>query len=159
MFNHAPQNYRCPICIAVSGIENEDTWIKQNDIFYRDSLVLCFIGSKFIKGNEGHPLIVPIKHYENIYDLPKDYACRIAVVAKAVAQAVRIVRKSSGVTIMQNNEPAGDQHALHYHMHIIPRFEGDNFHEELWKARKSEVGERVNYADSLREYFLLNPII
>ena len=79
-------------------------------------------------------------------------------VATVVAQAVKAVRKSAGVTIVQNNEPAGDQHALHYHMHVIPRFDGDRFHEQLWKTRKSEPKERVHYAKELRDYFNSHPI-
>ncbi len=38
MHNHAPTNYQCPICLAIEGIENENTWIKPADIFYRDDL-------------------------------------------------------------------------------------------------------------------------
>jgi|GEM_PF-2341840 hypothetical protein len=45
MFNYAPEDYRCPICIAIDGIENEDTWIKQDDIFYKDDLVTGFIST------------------------------------------------------------------------------------------------------------------
>ena len=46
MYNHEPKNYKCPICLAIKGVENEDTWINQNDIFYKDDLIMGFIGSK-----------------------------------------------------------------------------------------------------------------
>lgn len=59
MYNHASENYKCQICPAVNGIENEDTWIKQADIVYKDDIVTVFIGSKFVKNNSGHPIIVP----------------------------------------------------------------------------------------------------
>ena len=32
MFNNAPENYKCPICLGVKGIESDDTYIKQSDI-------------------------------------------------------------------------------------------------------------------------------
>lgn len=149
MYNHAPSAYRCPICIALEGTESEETWIKQDDIFYRDDLVVGLISSKFIKGNEGHALIVPTKHFENLYDLPDEYAQRIIEVAKSVAVKMKTVRSCDGVTVVQNNEPAGDQHAFHYHLHVIPRFAGDSFHEELWKAEKSESKDRIQYAKAL----------
>lgn len=151
MHNHAPENYACPICLAVSGIENEQTWIKQADIFYRDELVVGFISSKFVKGNEGHPLIVPVQHFENFYDLPAEYGQRIFEVSRRVASVLREARKCDGVTILQNNEPAGDQHAFHYHLHLFPRFTGDHFHEELIRARVSLPEERGAYATMLRE--------
>lgn len=151
MYNHAPENYDCPICLAIHGIENDSTWIKQEDIFYRDELVMGFISSKAIKGNEGHPLIVPLQHFENIYDLPEEYARRISDVSKKVALALKEVRQCDGVTILQNNEPAGDQHAYHYHLHVVPRFTGDHFSEELWRAQKSHPEDRVEYASALRD--------
>lgn len=150
MFNHAPADYKCPICLAIDGIENEDTWIKPADIFYRDELVMGFISSKFVKGNEGHPLIVPLQHFENIYDLPAEYAHQISDVARKAATILKNVRKCDGITILQNNEPAGDQHAFHYHLHLFPRFIGDNFHDELMRARISDPEERIKYAGALR---------
>ncbi len=153
MFNHAPENYKCPICLAVRGIENEATWIKQADIFYRDKLVMGFISSKAIKGNEGHPLIVPTKHFENIYDLPDTYGNAIFVLAKKVAQALKKTRSCDGVTLVQNNELAGDQHAFHYHLHVVPRFVDDHFHEEQYKAEKSDPRDRILYAETLRVVF------
>jgi histidine triad (HIT) family protein len=151
MYNHVPERDICPICIAIDGIENNSTWIVQSDIFYKDDLVMGFISSKAIKGNEGHPLLVPIKHFENIYDLPDEYAHRIIDVSRKIALALKKARTCDGVTIVQNNEPAGDQHAFHYHMHIVPRFTHDHFSEELWKAQKSNPADRVEYALELKD--------
>lgn len=151
MFNHAAADYRCPICLAIQGTENKDTWIKQTDIFYRDDLVMGFISSKFVKGNEGHPLIVPIKHFENLYDLPIEVGHRISELAQKVAVALKQARNCDGVTVLQNNEPAGDQHAFHYHLHLFPRFEGDHFHQELMRSHVSEAAERVDFANDLRK--------
>ncbi len=151
MYNHAPENYTCPICLAVDGVENGETWIKQADIFYRDDLVMGFVSSKFVNGNEGHPMIVPVKHFENVYDLPSEYGARIAEAAQKVAVALKQARSCDGVTVLQNNEPAGDQHAFHYHLHLFPRFEGDHFHEELTKSRVSDPSEGIEYAEALRK--------
>lgn len=150
MFNHAGSDYKCSICIAIAGVENDDTWIKQEDIIYRDDSVSVFISSKFIKGNEGHPLIVPTKHVENLYDLPPETAHRIIEIAQRVAIALKQVRACDGVTIIQNNEPAGDQHAFHYHMHVVPRFDGDHFHQELFSTYKSDPKDRIQYAHVLK---------
>lgn len=158
MYNHAPQDYKCPICLAIAGVESDDTMIKQADIIYRDDFVLSFIGSKFIPGHEGYLLVVPVRHYENIYELTKDCAHRIVEVTKAMAIATKIVHKSDGVTIIQNNEPAGGQHAFHYHAHIVPRYAGDRFYVESSKARKSEPEERLGYATAFREYLSVHSI-
>ncbi len=151
MYNHADENNECPICIALEGTEDKRIWIVQNDIFYKDELVTGFISSKAIQGNEGHALVVPNGHHENFYDLPSKVGHHIIDVAKKVALAIKKTRSCDGVTILQNNEPAGDQHAFHYHMHIVPRFEGGSFHEELWKAKKSMPEDRKDFADKLRK--------
>jgi histidine triad (HIT) family protein len=151
MYNHAPTNYQCPICLAINGIENEQTYIRQTDIFFKDELIVGFIGSKFIKGNEGNPIIVPTHHFENLYDLPAESAHHLMGVARNVAIALKVARRCDGVTVLQNNEPAGDQHAFHYHMHLFPRFDGDNFHEELQQPVLSDPADRTPFAQTLRE--------
>ena len=125
--------------------------IAQSDIFYRDELVLGFIGSKSIRGNEGHPLLVPVEHAENLYDLSLEQSHRIIEVAQKIAVALKETRKCDGVTLVQNNEPAGDQHAFHYHLHLVPRFEGDDFHAQLFSTYLSSPLERAPYAELLRE--------
>jgi histidine triad (HIT) family protein len=151
MYNHEPNNYICPICIAISEKETRDTWIKQADIVYKDNFVTGFISSKFIKGNEGHILVVPNKHFENIYDIPEKFICYVFNVGKKIAVTLKEVRKCDGVNFVQNNEPVADQHAFHYHLHIIPRFKGDNFNEEFSKAKKSKPKDRIKYAKAIRK--------
>lgn len=36
-----------------------------------------------------------------------------------------------GVTFLQNNEPASNQHAFHYHLHVLPRYTNDNLHAHM----------------------------
>jgi histidine triad (HIT) family protein len=141
MNNHAPESYRCPICPAVQGLENEDTLIKQSDIVYQDDLVTAFIGSFFIGKNDGHPIVVPNQHYENIYDLPDEVGGHIFEVAKKLALAVRQTYGCEGITILQNNEPAGGQHAFHYHTHIFPRYTDDGLHANMLTKRQTTPEE------------------
>ena len=70
MKSHAPKNYKCPICLGVKGVENDDTLLKQADLIFRDNLVSVFINSFWIPTREGHVIVVPNEHYENIFDLP-----------------------------------------------------------------------------------------
>ena len=153
MYNHAPKNYKCPICLAISGIESEETMMRQDDIFYRDDLVMAVINSKFVGKNPGHAIVVPINHYENIYDLPEKDAGQIAKVIKEVAIAMKVVRKCDGIMIQQNNEPASGQHAFHHHTHIFPRFDNDNYRENQGNVWVATPEERKPYALKMRDYF------
>ena len=151
MYNHAPENYICPICLGAKGVENEDTWIKQADIVYRDELVTAFIGTKFIKNNPGYPIVVPNDHFENFYDMPDEIVSHLMVVSKRIAIAVKKARNCDGIKILQNNEPSADQHAFHYHLHVIPTFTDDKLYENINNTRISEPEERVSYVEDLRK--------
>ena len=150
MHNHAPENYVCPICIGIQGIEDERTLIRKSDIVFQDDLVTIFIGSFFVGNNPGHPIIVPNKHFENIYDLPDEYSRKIMEVSKRIAIALKKARNCDGVTVLQNNEPASNQHAFHYHMHLFPRFSDDKLHANMAVSKTSTVDERLPYAEALR---------
>lgn len=153
MYNHAPENYKCPICLAVEGVESKDTMMKQDDIFYRDDLVMAVINSKFIGNNPGHVIVVPLKHYENLYELPEKEAGQIMKIAREVALAMKEVRRCEGVMIQQNNEPASGQHAFHYHMHVFPRFNNDNLHENMSKVRVATAEEKMSFSSEMRKFF------
>lgn len=153
MTSRAPKGYKCPICIGLKGIENEDTLLKQADVVYKDNLVTVYINSFWIPTCEGHVIIVPNKHLENIYDLPDKYGSRIFVVAKKIAIAMRKAYKCDGITTRQNNEPAGNQHAFHFHFHIFPRYDGDSFNINLTKKSiLSNPEDRIKYARKLKKY-------
>ncbi len=160
MFNHAPKDYVCPICLAIQGIENEQTMAKQTDIVYRDDLVLVYVNSKFIGNNPGHVIVMPVAHFENLYELPPEYAHRIMEVSQKMALALKAVRTCDGVWIEQNNEPASGQHAFHYHMHAIPRFENDDLRKELaaGNVRVADPAERLPYAEALKTYLATQSI-
>lgn len=154
MYNHAPSDYHCPICLAVNGIENDETMIKQDDIIYRDNGVMALINSKFVGNNPGHVIVVPLQHYENLYDLPEQEANQIMRVVRKVALALKETRQCDGIMIQQNNEPASGQHAFHYHMHLFPRFNGDDFIKQQQHVRVSDPAERTSYATALKKLLL-----
>lgn len=148
--SRAPEGYVCPVCIGLRGGEGE-TLISPEDIFYKDEQVSALINSFWQKGNEGHAIVVPNEHYENIYTLSAEVGHRIFDVAQKVAQAIRIAYEADGITTRQNNEPAGDQHAFHYHIHIFPRYDDDNFNNVKPEDKfLAEPEARVNYAEKLR---------
>lgn len=157
MKTNAPKDYACPICLGNQGIESEDTLLKQADLVYRDDLVSVWINSFWIKGNEGHVIIVPNEHFENIYDLPEEVGNRIFQLSKMMSKTIKDAYGSDGITIRQNNEPAGDQHAFHYHLHVFPRYENDNFNQELTKKSfLSDSKDRTKYVKKLKKFLKEN---
>lgn len=157
MLYHAPEKYHCPICLANQGIENTDTLLKQADLVFRDELVSAWINSFWIGKNAGHVIIVPNEHFENLYDLPDEVGHRIFKISKLISKAIKQTYQCDGITLRQNNEPAGDQHAFHYHLHVFPRYAGDSFNQRsAEKSRLSEPIERTTFANKLRDFLAQN---
>lgn len=153
MHNHEPQNYRCPFCRIVKGVEDEFVYTNQTDIFYRDDFIISFISSHWWPNNKGHIIIVPNNHIENVYDLPDYLSDKIHRFEKKVAIAIKEAYSCDGVSSRQHNEPCGNQDVWHYHLHIFPRYTNDNLYILDGKKCLSAPEERVPFATKLREYF------
>lgn len=151
------KSYTCPICLGNDGVENDDTMLKQADLVFRDELVSVWINSFWIGKNEGHLIVVPNQHFVTLWDLPMLVGHRIFEVSKLMATVLKKVYECDGITLRQNNEPAGDQHAFHYHQHIFPRYENDDFNQNLVKkSRLSDPEERIVFAEKIRHYLKEN---
>lgn len=72
----------------------------------------------------GHMLILPKEHYANLYELPDELAAAAMVLAKRLAIAAKKALHADGMNVVQNNEAAGEQTVMHFHLHVVPRYEG-----------------------------------
>ena len=80
---------------------------------------------------KGHALIIVKEHYENIYELPEDTAAAAMVLAKRLAKHMTEILKCDGFNIIQNNGKTAGQTVFHFHVHLIPRYEGDGNQEKM----------------------------
>jgi len=87
-------------------------------IVYEDEKVLAFLTIQPI--NVGHTLVVPKKHYENIYEIPEKELLHLYKIVKKLAHAVQKAVNSEGIRIVQNNGKAAGQVIFHLHVHIMP---------------------------------------
>ena len=114
---------------------------------YEDSNVIAFMDIKPI--SEGHTLVIPKKHYENIYEIPAEEAAHLFKVVKKVAHAVRKGMNAKGLSIIQNNGRAAGQVVFHLHVHIIPRY-GD---EKAYRPRERRQPTKLDAAaDRIRQH-------
>jgi histidine triad (HIT) family protein len=95
--------------------------------------------------SEGHVLVLTREHHENIHEVPRDTLCAVAAVSKRMAHAIREVFEPDGIGVYQLNGPAAGQSVFHYHMHVIPRHEGQK-RSVHGRAR----GEDADLADAAR---------
>jgi len=76
--------------------------------------------------SRGHALILPKEHAANLYELPDDLASKAMIVAKKVGAKLVEGLGCDGLNIVQNNGEAAGQTVFHFHMHLIPRYKGDD---------------------------------
>ena len=74
--------------------------------------------------SKGHALILPKAHAADIYELPDETAGKAMILAKHMAARLRDGLNCDGFNIVQNNGEIAGQTVFHFHMHIIPRYEG-----------------------------------
>ena len=74
----------------------------------------------------GHALIIPKCHAANIYELDEELTGKAFKLARKLAPVLSEVFEADGMNILQNNGKAAGQSVFHFHIHLIPRHEGDN---------------------------------
>lgn len=124
MISHAPDDYVCPFCRNV----NDGTADHPLEILFRDDNVFVKMNPRWWPNNPGNIMVIPTAHHENIFDLPASLAAPIQRAARASAIAMKDAYDCDGVSTRQHNEPAGNQRVWHYHLHVFPRWTGDDFY-------------------------------
>ena len=72
----------------------------------------------------GHALILPKQHYANLYEIDENVAADSMKLAKKIAIHMKKVLVCDGVNVLQNNEETAGQTVFHFHVHVIPRYQG-----------------------------------
>lgn len=73
----------------------------------------------------GHALLMPKNHFANLFELDDETAQKAILVAKKMAGKMKDALGADGFNLVQNNGEAAGQTVFHFHMHLIPRYQGD----------------------------------
>jgi histidine triad (HIT) family protein len=134
-------------CVFCKIVQREAT----ASIVWEDDKVLVFLDIRPL--NEGHTLVIPKEHYENIYETPDDIIAYIYRIVKQTAVIVKNATKADGITIIQQNGHAAGQEIFHLHVHVVPRYEGQKL--PRFTDIPSAPREKLDaMAKRLREQFL-----
>ncbi len=75
--------------------------------------------------NEGHALVIPKEHSRDVHDVSEPAITATVTTAKKIAAAIDKTLNPDGLNLLQCNGPAAAQSVFHFHMHVLPRREGD----------------------------------
>lgn len=83
----------------------------------------------------GHTLVVPRKHIPDLWSLDAGTAQVLADAVLVVARAIRRAFEPEGLNIIQSNGEAATQTVPHMHVHVVPRWRGDDM-GPIWPTRR-----------------------
>lgn len=105
----------CIFCKIIKGEIDSYT-------IYEDDIVKVILDANPV--TNGHSLILPKKHYENLVDIDLETLKHINNVSKKMYSLLKEKLNCDGLTLTQNNDYG--QAIKHYHLHLIPRYRNDN---------------------------------
>ncbi|MEA3378153.1 MAG: HIT family protein [Nanoarchaeota archaeon] len=135
----------CIFCKIANGIIPSSKVYEDEDIFaFLDIAPL----------NKGHTLVIPKKHFNEIYQMPDNLLGKLFSVVKKIACALK--QDNDGVNILQNNGKAAGQVVGHVHVHLIPRKDNDNVNLGSWKTKEYQENEIKQYQDKIKNFLKNN---
>lgn len=133
------RNENCIFCKIIGG-EIPSVKLYEDE----DFVIVLDVGPASL----GHALILPKEHYENVFEMPEELLAKCVSLAKVWGEKLVKALNADGLNLVQNNGTAAGQTVFHYHLHMIPRYDGDTV-GELWTPgkltdeMKQEILEKV----------------
>jgi histidine triad (HIT) family protein len=137
----------CPFCEVVDGR-------RAQEIVASTDGVVAFLCEP--PATQGHTLIVPRRHRADIWDVDPAEMAESMELARQLAQVMRERLGADGVNLRQNSGERAGQDVFHFHLHVVPRYEGDTVLPGCvwgippWQPPLNSAAERRRVAEELR---------
>jgi histidine triad (HIT) family protein len=92
-------------------------------IIYENENVICLLPKEIEV--YGHTLVIPKKHYVDLYDIPTDILCDLIKAAQKLTIEYKKKINATGMNLMHASGKDGQQSVFHFHFHLLPRFKDD----------------------------------
>lgn len=106
-------------------------------IIYEDDICVAFLDLS--QTTNGHTLVIPKKHFKNFLEVDDDTLAHIIKVTKDIANKIVTKLNANGVNILTNANEVAGQTVMHFHLHIIPRYDNNDQIEINFSDRSNEV--------------------
>lgn len=116
-------------------------------VVHEDEHTLAFMDLGQV--NPGHVLVAVKRHAENLYALDDAQAGAVLRAAARVARAIRDAFAPQGLSVYQANGAAAGQTVFHYHVHLVPRHDGDGM-ALSWPVKNPPREKLEEYAAKIR---------
>lgn len=107
----------CIFCSIAQG--RAESWkIYENESVY--AFLDIYPASRY------HTLVIPKKHYVNIFDIPEKELQEVIAVVRKISKLYESKLGLKNLQIISNNGREAQQDVFHSHFHIVPRERGDD---------------------------------
>lgn len=134
----------CIFCKIAAGVIPSET-------VYEDDMFRAILDLGPATG--GHTLILPKKHFKDVTELSEPYASKILPIAAKIGVAMKKGLGCAGFNLVQNNGEAAGQTVMHFHMHVIPRYEGETETIVSWEPQSPSIEELAENGEKIRAAF------
>lgn len=100
--------------------------------------------------SKGHSLILPKKHFANVCELDAETAAKVLPLGAKIGAAMKKGLDCAGFNLVQNNGEAAGQTVMHFHMHVIPRYEGGPANIANWVPGTASAEELTEAAEKIK---------
>ncbi|HKJ50366.1 MAG TPA: HIT family protein [Gammaproteobacteria bacterium] len=114
---------------------------------YEDEDTLAFMDIN--PASPGHALVIPREHAVDVHAISDGAIAATVISAKKVAAAIDRTLRPQGLNLLQCNGEAAGQSVFHFHMHVLPRSEGDDL-EMNWGLQAGDLDEIAALAERIR---------
>ncbi len=103
---------------------------------YENEHVLAFLDINQV--TEGHTLVIPKQHVQDIYSLTPEIAGQIYSAIPEIAKALKKSLRPMGLNLLNNNGMYAGQSVFHYHVHLIPRYDENDGFDLVWRPNQGK---------------------
>ena len=98
----------------------------------------------------GHALVVPRRHGKDLHEIDREDLVAVVLAAQRLAARARDRLHADGVNLINSCGAAAWQTVFHFHVHVIPRYEGDPLRLP-WDPTPGSAEEIASAAAELRD--------
>ena len=117
---------------------------------YEDDIVIAILDIS--QTTEGHTLVIPKKHYKNLYELDSNMSGEIFKIIPNISKAIKKAFNHIGLNLIINTERPL-QTVNHLHIHLIPRYENDTLDINFQNNQKDMNHEKyLSINEKIKKY-------
>jgi histidine triad (HIT) family protein len=88
----------------------------------------------------GHTLVVPRVHARDVWEISMDSHGQVAGMVHRVAALLKTALAPEGANVVSSTGDAAGQEVFHFHVHVIPRWRGDDL-RRMWDSDSASASE------------------